>query len=363
MALVFLIGSGSVGWAGDDPDGLSDQDSRINKSVVQAINSGVPIYNRGDPASCYRIYQGALVGIIPFLDSRPSLQETVKKSLASAEINGTYYDKAAQLRGTLDEIRATILLKPLWSRLGGEPAVKLVVHDFVLKAAGDPKVNFFRDNKYKLDEQGVAHLEELLVQLVSTVSGGPLKYSGRELKSSHAGMGITGEEFGAMAIDLVEILKKYRVPDREIQELVGLIAMTRKDIVEAVKPPDPKTLWARLGGEPAVKAVVHDFVDKAARDRRVNFTRGGKYSLDADGVAHLEELLVQQISAVSGGPLKYAGRDMKTTHAGMKITEEQFQAIADDLVQVLKTYSVGDKEISELMGIIATTKKEIVEAP
>ena len=109
--------------------------------------------------------------------------------------------------------------------------------------------------------------------------------------------------------------------------------------------------------------VVHDFVDKAARDRRVNFTRGGKYSLDADGVAHLEELLVQQISAVSGGPLKYAGRDMKTTHAGMKITEEQFQAIADDLVQVLKTYSVGDKEISELMGIIATTKKEIVEAP
>jgi hemoglobin len=317
----------------------------------------------GDPAGCYRMYQGALTGITPFLAHRPDVQESVKKALASAEVTGNYADKAFALRKTLDEVRYKVTVKPLWTRLGGEPAVKAVVHDFVLKAAGDSKVNFFRDGKYKLDEAGVAHLEELLVQLVSAVSGGPLKYTGRDMKSSHAGMGITDEEFNAIAADLIAVLQSYKVPEKETNELVGLIATTRKDIVEAAKPADPTTLWARLGGEPAVKAVVHAFVVKAASDPKVDFTRGGKYTIDAAGVAHLEELLVQQISSVTGGPLKYTGRDMKTSHEGMKITEEQFGAIATDLVEVLKSFDVKEKEINELIGIIATTKKDIVEAP
>src|SRR5207249_4059484 len=85
-----------------------------------------------------------------------------------------------------------------------------------------------------------------------------------------------------------------------------------------------KPLWARLGGEPAVKAVVHDFVALAAGDPQVDFTRGGRYPLDAAGVANLEKLLVELISAVTGGPLKYEGRAMKTVHRGMAITNAQF---------------------------------------
>src|SRR5262249_36240527 len=124
-----------------------------------------------------------------------------------------------------------------------------------------------------------------------------------------------------------------------------------------------KSLWNRLGGEPAVKAVVHDFVALAASDAKVDFTRGGQYKIDADGVANLEKLLVQFVSAASGGPLKYAGRDMKTTHASMKITEAQFNAIAGDLIAVLKKYKVPQGKIDELVGAVATTKKDIVEVP
>ena len=115
------------------------------------------------------------------------------------------------------------------------------------------------------------------------------------------------------------------MPKKEADELVALIATTRKDIVEREASPTPtptgeKPLWDRLGGEAAVKAVVHDFVVLAAADPKVDFFRGGKYTLDAEGVANLERRLVELISAVSGGPLKYEGRDMKSVHEGMGIT-------------------------------------------
>jgi hemoglobin len=353
----------SVGRADDGSLATSELDARIDKALFQAINSGVQVYNTGDAAGCYRLYQGALLGVWPFLSHRPELQESVKKALASAETTGSYAQKAFALRATLDDVRYKVTVKSLWTRLGGEPAVKAVVHDFVVKAASDPKVNFFRDGKYSLDAAGVAHLEELLVQLISAVSGGPLKYTGRDMKSSHAGMGITDEEFGAIAADLIAVLKSYNVPEKEINELITIIATTKKDIVESPKSADPTTLWARLGGEPAVKAVVHAFVQKAASDPKVNFLRDGKYALDASGVAHLEELLVQFISSATGGPLKYTGKDMKTSHEGMKITEAEFNAIAADLIEVLKSFNVKEKEINELIAIVATTKAAIVEVP
>ncbi|MBV8233947.1 MAG: group 1 truncated hemoglobin, partial [Planctomycetaceae bacterium] len=122
--------------------------------------------------------------------------------------------------------------KPLWDRLGGEAAVKAVVHDFVVLATADPKVDFFRGGKYTLDAEGVANLERLLVELISAVSGGPLKYEGRDMKSLHEGMGITDAQFDAIAADLISVLNKYQVPKKEADELITIIASTRKDIVE-----------------------------------------------------------------------------------------------------------------------------------
>ncbi len=125
--------------------------------------------------------------------------------------------------------------KSLWDRLGGEKAVRAVVKEFVAVAAPDPKVNFFRDGKYKLDAAGVEKLEQQLVELVSAVSGGPLKYTGRDMKAAHAGMKITDAEFGALAGHLIATLKKFNVPQAEIDELVKAVASTQADIVEVKK--------------------------------------------------------------------------------------------------------------------------------
>lgn len=126
-----------------------------------------------------------------------------------------------------------------------------------------------------------------------------------------------------------------------------------------------KPLYERLGGETAIRAVVEDFVGRASTNPKVNFLRQGK--VDANRFANLDvnqlkERLVEFLSKATGGPDKYAGRDMKTTHAGMKITEAEFGALAGDLAASLDKFNVPKKEKDELMAIAASTKKDIVEA-
>lgn len=232
-AVFALVGFSSIALADEGPVGTSDLDARIDRALFDTINSGVTVFNRGDAAGCHRIYQGSLTAIWPFLAHRPELQSTVQKALATIDATAGDAPKAFALRAVLDDIRAKVAVKTLWARLGGEPAVKAVVHDFVAKAAADPKVDFTRGGKYPIDAAGVAHIERMLVELVAATTGGPLKYSGRDMKSSHAGMAITDAQFTALAVDLVDVLQSYKVPRKEIDELVGIIATTKKDIVEA----------------------------------------------------------------------------------------------------------------------------------
>jgi hemoglobin len=312
--------------------------------------------------------------VAPLMDHRPDVKAAIEKGLKRADGIPRVTEKAFALREVIDEVRetlrtgaggTTVAKKSLWNRLGGEKAVRAVAHDLVVLSAKDPKVNFTRDGKIQFDAKKLAQLERYLVEMVSAVTGGPFKYTGRNMKESHKGMRITDAEFDAVAGHLIDILQKYGVAQADIDELVGIIATTRKDIVEVPDKPSGATakaaLWDRLGGERAVRAVVHDFVLAAAKDPKVNFTRNGQFPLNAKAVANLEQLLVELISAVTGGPLSYTGRGMKEAHEGMKITEAEFNALAGHLIATLKKYKVPQKEIDELVGIVAATQKDIVE--
>lgn len=129
---------------------------------------------------------------------------------------------------------------------------------------------------------------------------------------------------------------------------------------------DSKSLYERLGGEPAITAVVEDFVGRAAADPKGNFTRKGtsmEWQATPENVAHIKKLLVQFIAKTAGGPQKYEGRDMKSAHKGMKITNAEFNAIAADLKASLDKFKVPAKEQSELLAAVEGTRKDIVEIP
>lgn len=121
--------------------------------------------------------------------------------------------------------------------------------------------------------------------------------------------------------------------------------------------PATPTLYQRLGGREAIKQVVDDFVANLAADPRVNARFKG---LDAAKVAKLQTDLADQICDVTGGPCAYLGRDMKTVHAGMNITEAEWNATVEDLVKTLNKFKVGPKEQQELLSALGGMKKDIV---
>lgn len=122
----------------------------------------------------------------------------------------------------------------LYSRLGGEPAIRLVVNDFVALGAADPAVNFTRKghpNAWEPTDANVNKLKERLVQFIGMATGGPQRYQGASMPESHRGMQITDAEFDALAKDLQKALEKNGVPANLQNELLTVVASTRKDIV------------------------------------------------------------------------------------------------------------------------------------
>ena len=82
--------------------------------------------------------------------------------------------------------------------------------------------------------------------------------------------------------------------------------------------------------------------------------------MEAD-VATFKTRLVQFIGMATGGPQKYEGKDMKTAHTGMKITSDEFNALAADLAASLNKLNVPAREQAELLAIVETTRKDIVQ--
>jgi hemoglobin len=109
-----------------------------------------------------------------------------------------------------------------------------------------------------------------------------------------------------------------------------------------------------LGGRDAIVAVVNSFVDRIGGDETLN-QRFANTELP-----RFKQLLVEQICEASGGPCKYTGRDMKTTHKGMNIREEEWNATVAHLVATLNEFKVGEPEQRELISAIAPMKGDVV---
>jgi hemoglobin len=123
------------------------------------------------------------------------------------------------------------------------------------------------------------------------------------------------------------------------------------------------SLYDRLGGEPAIASVVDSLVAYAAADTALNFTRAGtanEWEATPENVALLKTRLVQFVGQATGGPQGYQGGDMGTVHAGMAITDEEFDMLGGHLTHALDVHGVPASEQDELMAIVETTRSAIV---
>jgi hemoglobin len=115
-----------------------------------------------------------------------------------------------------------------------------------------------------------------------------------------------------------------------------------------------KPLYDRLGGKPAITAVVDDFIGNVAGDTRINRRFAGA------NIPRLKTRLVDQVCEATGGPCKYSGQSMLDAHRGMNITDAEFTALVEDLVKSLDKFKVPAQEKNELVTALGGLKPQIV---
>jgi hemoglobin len=165
-------------------------------------------------------------------------EKGVKKARAGAAdqsgaLGGT--NKAAKVEGKLS----------LFDRLGGEAGISNIVTDFMQRAIEDPRANWERKGvkrggfsihsgqsvAWNPSPQNVAMLKQHMVEFIVLATGGPPRYTGKEIEAAHAGMHISNPEFDAVIGDLKASLDKFAIPNVEQKELLAIIESTRPQIV------------------------------------------------------------------------------------------------------------------------------------
>ena len=139
----------------------------------------------------------------------------------------------------------------------------------------------------------------------------------------------------------------------------SLLALTAAAPAWAQQPASP-SLYKRLGGYDAIAAVTDDFIGRLASDPGLSRLFAGH---STDSLKKIRQNVVDQLCAATGGPCYYIGRDMKSAHAGLGITEKDWDASVKLLAATLDKFSVPAKEKDEVLAAVSGLKKDIVEKP
>ncbi|MGH9367761.1 MAG: group I truncated hemoglobin [Thermoanaerobaculia bacterium] len=147
---------------------------------------------------------------------------------------------------------------------------------------------------------------------------------------------------------------------RTLSVFLSLLFVSAVALGQTAAAPSGPSLYKRIGGYDAVAAVVDDFIGRLATDKQLSRFLVG---LSDDSKAHLRQRIVEQACLATGGPCVYTGRDMKTAHKGLGITGSDWDLAVKHLSDSLDKFKVPEKEKGEFLGIIASTKTDIVEKP
>ncbi len=136
--------------------------------------------------------------------------------------------------------------------------------------------------------------------------------------------------------------------------VLGLCLLTALSVSALAQ--EKKSLYDRLGGQPAVSAVVDEFAKNVLGDDRIN-----KKFAKSDAT-RLVTNLKAFVCFATGGPCKYEGKSMEDSHKNMGVTEGEFNALVEDLVKALDKFNVPAAEKNELLGALGPLKGQIVES-
>ena len=136
---------------------------------------------------------------------------------------------------------------------------------------------------------------------------------------------------------------------------LNLTLIALSSLAAPVIASDTKSLYERLGGQPAIEAVVKDFAGRVLADTRINqkFAHSNADRL----VANLTDF----VCVATGGPCKYKGNDMQKAHRNMGVTNGEFSALVEDLTATLDKFNVPGQEKGEVLAAFAPLQSAVVE--
>jgi len=120
-----------------------------------------------------------------------------------------------------------------------------------------------------------------------------------------------------------------------------------------------KSLYERLGGYDGICAFANDLLPRLQTDSQL-----GRFwqNRGDDGIAREKQLLIDYLSSSAGGPLYYTGRDMKTSHKGMKISESDWSIFLQHAGATMTALRIPKQECDDVVTFVLGLKEEIVEA-
>jgi hemoglobin len=113
----------------------------------------------------------------------------------------------------------------LYDRLGGKDNIAKVIDKFVVIVVADARINKF------FEKADPANLKKQLVEQICEKTGGPCKYTGKDMKTAHTGLGIKGEHFDALVEDLGKAMTEVGVPPKEQGEIAAALGPLKAEIV------------------------------------------------------------------------------------------------------------------------------------
>lgn len=120
-----------------------------------------------------------------------------------------------------------------------------------------------------------------------------------------------------------------------------------------------KSLYERLGGYDGITAFINDLLPRLQADSQL-----GRFwqNRGDDGIAREKQLLIDYMCSSAGGPMYYTGRDMKTSHKGMKISENDWSIFLQHAGATMEALQVPKQECDDVVAFVLSLKEDIVEA-
>lgn len=174
------------------------------------------------------------------------------------------------------------------------------------------------------------------------------------------------------------LLNRLLLPAVLLGALALPLASCDDDDDDKVQPTPEKTLYERLGGYTGVKSVVDKFLVNVVTTASTSSRLGNSFqslineintsttampgttAFDVPRVRLLQHNLIDQIGEAAGGPLKYKGKDMGPAHAGMNITNAEFDALVAELSKACDSARVAPADKATLLGVLAPMRSSIV---